>query len=269
MIVRNKKNTGNSPARILVSACLNGEPVRYDGKTAKLGFINRLRSRNYAIISICPEIEAGLGCPRPPLHLVQNVHEVDCLGVNDHLLNVTRQLTGIAERVQSRHPDLDACILKSRSPSCGLGNTKLFNKQNQLLHTEASGIFASVMNNSNIPCVNECSLQTYRQRVSFLLQVHHSAIRSCPDAILKILIQQDTSTLFHPENVFSTLKLIVENIIIQITDVNIQLQLLPLLEEIDENNGLENLLAKIQDIPQEYQNMIRFNGWVQAYLNAR
>lgn len=50
---------------ILVSACLMGDPVRYDGSGKSTGWIRQLGSR-HVLYKICPEVAGGLPVPREP-----------------------------------------------------------------------------------------------------------------------------------------------------------------------------------------------------------
>lgn len=60
-----------APARILVSACLLGAPVRYDGRGKPLqsDHLTRWRAEG-RIVPFCPEVAAGLATPRPPAEIV-------------------------------------------------------------------------------------------------------------------------------------------------------------------------------------------------------
>lgn len=55
---------------LLVSACLLGQPVRYDGQAKPLAERDwaRLR-RDFTLISACPECMGGLPTPRPAAEL--------------------------------------------------------------------------------------------------------------------------------------------------------------------------------------------------------
>ena len=55
--------------RVCVSACLLGEPVRYDGGAKPAGEVMELASKTEAC-RVCPERAAGLPCPRPPAERV-------------------------------------------------------------------------------------------------------------------------------------------------------------------------------------------------------
>ena len=52
----------------LVSACLCGEKVRYDGKTKTVDKIKKLVDEGKAL-PICPEVEGGLPVPRHPCEI--------------------------------------------------------------------------------------------------------------------------------------------------------------------------------------------------------
>ena len=53
------------PSRILVSACLLGEPVRYDGRCKELEYpqLDELLKQD-RVIGFCPEVAGGLPVPR-------------------------------------------------------------------------------------------------------------------------------------------------------------------------------------------------------------
>lgn len=52
--------------RVLVSACLLGERVRYDGRDARASspILTRWLAEG-RVVPFCPEVAAGLGVPRP------------------------------------------------------------------------------------------------------------------------------------------------------------------------------------------------------------
>ena len=55
--------------RLAVSACLLGEPVRYDGGSKPCAEVIELTKKNQ-VCPVCPERAAGLSCPRPPAEQV-------------------------------------------------------------------------------------------------------------------------------------------------------------------------------------------------------
>ena len=73
--------------RILVSACLIGWPVRYDGGAKTLGD-DRLAvwAEEGRLVPLCPEIAVGLATPRPAVELAPGTTAADVLaGTGDAL----------------------------------------------------------------------------------------------------------------------------------------------------------------------------------------
>lgn len=102
--------------KILVSACLAGEPVRYDAraKTSEHPAFIKWQKEG-RLIPVCPELLAGLPCPRPPAEL-QGDRVVAKTGTD-----VTAEFAlGARETVAlAREHRVACCILKEDSPSCG------------------------------------------------------------------------------------------------------------------------------------------------------
>lgn len=122
------RRSATQRAAIAVSACLTGEKVRYDGADKRLPAC-ALLDRELTLIPICPELGAGLGVPRPPVQLIKIGDEVRAQGRENRQLDVTAALHHFATRSLqqlSREHLLCGYLWKSRSPSCGLGSTPLF-----------------------------------------------------------------------------------------------------------------------------------------------
>ncbi len=103
-------------AKILVSACLLGFPVRYDGQSKAVEKIVELAKDNI-LIPVCPETLGGLPTPRIKSEIKDNlVMRLDGKDVTDNYLrgaNITLEIAKLNK--------VDYCILKSKSPSCGKG----------------------------------------------------------------------------------------------------------------------------------------------------
>ncbi len=54
---------------VVSSRCLGFDACRYDGDVVENAFLPRL-ARHAEVIRICPEVEIGLGTPRPPIRVV-------------------------------------------------------------------------------------------------------------------------------------------------------------------------------------------------------
>ena len=58
--------------KILVSACLLGENCKYNGGNNYNGAVAEF-VRDKEVLPICPEMLAGMGCPRTPIEIVDGV----------------------------------------------------------------------------------------------------------------------------------------------------------------------------------------------------
>jgi uncharacterized protein YbbK (DUF523 family) len=102
--------------KILVSACLCGDPCRYDGKAVPCDDPNFLRwLEEGRFVQVCPEVLAGLGVPRgESQRKADRVVTVDGRDVTDAFLEGAAATLALAKQ-----EDVAFCILKQRSPSCG------------------------------------------------------------------------------------------------------------------------------------------------------
>lgn len=111
--------------RICVSACLLGVPCRWKGDAKPCEAVQRLADDpRVELVPFCPELAAGLGCPRPPIELVADREPVRALRV-DRKGDATDALRAACEaeaEALARAGGVDGFILKSRSPSCGLAS---------------------------------------------------------------------------------------------------------------------------------------------------
>lgn len=128
--------------KIGVSACLTGEPCRYDGKSKKhaavLSFL-----QGHEVIPVCPECAGGLGCPRVPCELK------DGRAVGADGRDYTGAYSQGADRCLEQVKDCDLVILQPRSPSCGLTQVHDGSFQGRLV--PGQGIFAARLKEAGIP----------------------------------------------------------------------------------------------------------------------
>lgn len=111
---------------ILVSACLAGRACRFDGSANPDDAVGRLVAEGRAVL-VCPEVDGGLGTPRPPAEIVggdgTDVLEGRARVVTRDGVDVTEAYVKGAERAltAARGAGAATAILKARSPSCGKG----------------------------------------------------------------------------------------------------------------------------------------------------
>ena len=121
--------------KILVSGCLLGENCKYNGgNNYNPRVVEFLKDKE--VISICPEIMAGMGCPRNPIEIVDGVL-TDCHGKNVDSL-IRKSVMEIMERI--RDEEIQCAILQSRSPTCGVKQVYDGTFSGKLI--PGSGIFA-------------------------------------------------------------------------------------------------------------------------------
>ncbi len=139
--MRNHHHTpSNLLPTVILSACLNGERVRYDGKDKSLGSPLDTLKQQLNVIPFCPEVAAGMGVPRPPVQWVLTqaqglqLQQVD-QPENTYHEALTSACLDWCQRLASSTditPPLIA-ILKARSPSCGAGNAPQFNSAGDII----------------------------------------------------------------------------------------------------------------------------------------
>jgi uncharacterized protein YbbK (DUF523 family) len=113
-------------AKVLVSACLIGERVRYDGAKVPCDS-ETLKSWKHdgIIVPFCPEVAGNLPVPRSPAEIVKgtgaDVLEKNSWVFNINGLDVTESFIRGAEKTLSvaRKMQITIALLKDGSPSCG------------------------------------------------------------------------------------------------------------------------------------------------------
>jgi uncharacterized protein YbbK (DUF523 family) len=115
--------------KILVSACLLGRPVRYDGRALGVSqgiLANWLEEGR--VISVCPEVDAGMSIPRSPAEIIQG-NGTDVLASTARVVDSAgRDVTSFFQRGAGialslcREHNVALAILTQSSPSCGSSN---------------------------------------------------------------------------------------------------------------------------------------------------
>lgn len=114
--------------KILISSCLLGYPVRFDGKKLhKNDPLIKKWMQEKRFITMCPEVEGGLSTPRPASE-IQNTDGLDVIEGNSQVITISGEdvtsayLKGAEialKLVQINH--IKMAMLKSNSPACGSG----------------------------------------------------------------------------------------------------------------------------------------------------
>ena len=112
--------------RVGVSSCLLGNEVRYDGDHRLDRFVAEELGQWVSWVPVCPEVEIGLGVPRPPIRL-EGLPEDPRLVEPASGADLTGRMLAYGESRSNALQafGLDGFMLKSRSPSCGLRGVKV------------------------------------------------------------------------------------------------------------------------------------------------
>ena len=125
--------------RIVISKCLGFEATRYNGKIVESPWLKELASR-VTLVPVCPEVEIGLGVPRKPINLVKYENGVKVIQ-DETGYDLSEEMVSFSQGYLRFVGDVDAFVLKSKSPSCGLETTKIHENDKITL---GSGVFAEL-----------------------------------------------------------------------------------------------------------------------------
>ncbi len=170
---------------ILISACLAGFNVRYDGGNARNDLAVKLVAMGQAV-TVCPEIMGGFSTPRVPAE-IQGGTGQDVLAGRAKVMNragcdVTREYLQGAEMVLKIAQDhgVTVAFLKQKSPACG---TKLvYDGKFAGNKIPGQGVTAALLQKHGIKCFGDeeltlANVQPYVDAVTWE-NLHHDNHRS-------------------------------------------------------------------------------------------
>jgi len=156
--------------KILISACMLGQNVRYDGSHNNIMGQHPALHRWHQegrLIPICPEAAGGLPTPRPPAEMQSHfpILVTTCDGTD-----VTPEFLLGAELAleQAQQHDVCCALMKARSPSCG--NDQVYGGSFDGTLVPGSGAAAAELIRAGIPVFNENQLE---QLVLFVEELEH------------------------------------------------------------------------------------------------
>ncbi len=135
--------------KILVSACLIGEPVRYDGKDKNTLKELEVLKEKYDIIPVCPEVMGGLLVPRPQSE-IKGDKVINILGKD--VTENFKKGADVALRLAKENKVLFA-LLKQSSPSCG--TKTVYNGNFEKVKVAGMGVTAKLLLENGITVYSE------------------------------------------------------------------------------------------------------------------
>ncbi|MBE5035781.1 DUF523 domain-containing protein [Gallibacter intestinalis] len=138
----------------IVSACLLGEPCRYDGNDNLTDWVKEL-TEDHTVCMVCPETLGKLSVPRPKSEIK------DGAVINEEGEDVTKAFEDGARiayiravaAAMSIGEEIEGAILKSNSPSCG--KDKVYDGTFTGTMVDGEGIFAKTLREHGIKIYTE------------------------------------------------------------------------------------------------------------------
>jgi uncharacterized protein YbbK (DUF523 family) len=148
--------------KVLISRCLLGHPVRYDGgASGPFDLLARWQAEG-RVVALCPEVAGGLPTPRAPaeIHggqggdvLAGRVPVIDVTGAD-----VTDAFVAGAEvalRLVRQH-GIKVAVLKANSPSCG--NLETYDGSFSGVRVAGEGVTAALLRREGVQVFSELQL---------------------------------------------------------------------------------------------------------------
>ena len=261
--------------KIVVSECLYGTKCRYDGQGYNDKVIQSLK--DYVDIqTVCPELAIGLSIPREPIRIEMNKENeeyrlIDYNSKNDY----TNQMTEFSEEFINGLDDIDGFILKSRSPTCGLKDDKVYYCGNKCsIRSNENGFFSQkiIDKYDYLPIENEGRLKNYNIRDNFFTRIF----------FINNLKNNKNIIEFHKNNLL-LLKSYDEESTNEVSDIlnenrmedQVHQYKEKVLNIVSNQRKKENKLSIIIKVFEKYKNMLNeeeinmFNGLIESYENQR
>lgn len=162
--------------KIVLSGCLNLEPVRYNGKIVMDELVLKLRKFCH-VLSVCPEVSIGFGVPRNRIVLYREDNAFRLFQPSSGL-DLTERMVEFSMNFIKSLTHVDGFLLKSKSPSCGVSGTLVYrSKEDKRARLKGKGLFAMEIIKAFplLPVEDERRLKDPKRREHFLIRLFSAA----------------------------------------------------------------------------------------------
>jgi uncharacterized protein YbbK (DUF523 family) len=159
--------------KVGISSCLLGNNVRYDGGHQHDRYITDTLGRYVKWISVCPEVEYGLGAPREAMHLVGDHENPRLMTIHTNVDHTDGMRAWAKKRLTDlEQEDLCGFIFKSRSPSSGMTGV-IVHSLSGMPNGESAGIFADAFMKyfPDVPVIDDSLLHDPHSRENFIKRI--------------------------------------------------------------------------------------------------
>jgi uncharacterized protein YbgA (DUF1722 family)/uncharacterized protein YbbK (DUF523 family) len=158
---------------VVVSKCIEFEPVRWDGRIISSDFVEQLK--DYVdFVPVCPEVEIGLGIPRDPLRIVKKEEFLHLIQPATGF-DLTQQMESFSKRFLDSLREVDGFVMKSKSPSSAIKDARIYPSEKRVAAIgHGPGIFGKTVLEkfSNKAVEDEKRLLNKRIREHFLTKLY-------------------------------------------------------------------------------------------------
>jgi uncharacterized protein YbgA (DUF1722 family)/uncharacterized protein YbbK (DUF523 family) len=185
--------------KIVISRCIEFDNCRYNSQIIRSDFVKKLKP-HIDFITVCPEVEVGLGIPRLPVRVVLK-NKAKKLIQPETSKDLTSKMNTFSKNFLINLENVDGFILKSRSPSCGINDVKIYpsSEKSAPIYRE-SGVFGENVLKlfPSIAIEDEARLRNTIIREHFLRKIYTTS------SFKEILKSKDINELikFHSQNKF-------------------------------------------------------------------
>ncbi|MCT4542709.1 MAG: DUF523 and DUF1722 domain-containing protein [Vallitalea sp.] len=158
---------------IAISKCINFAKCRYNGDGDNNEFVTRLNPF-VKFIPFCPEVEIGMSTPRKPIRLVEVNKEIHLIQPATQL-DLTSNMQKYTTSLMTRLINVDGFILKTRSPSCGIKEVKIYQsaKKGATSKKGRGMVGGEIINTySHLPIEDDGRLRNFKIREHFLTKLY-------------------------------------------------------------------------------------------------
>ena len=186
---------------VVISKCLEFEACRYNGQMIGFELVHQLKD-HVTFVPICPEVEIGLGTPRDPIKIVRRRNDLHLVQPSTGR-DITTQMQSFGRTFVESLEEVDGFILKSRSPSCGIKDVKLYTgPQGEMASEKTVGLFAAEVLSrfGGLAIEDEGRLTNLRLREHWLTKLYLHArfrgLRHAPSVSALVEFQAKNKLLF-------------------------------------------------------------------------
>ncbi|MBU3191697.1 DUF523 and DUF1722 domain-containing protein [Clostridium bowmanii] len=160
---------------VVVSRCLGFETCRYNGQLDSCHLVEKLKDF-VEFITVCPEVQIGLETPREAIRLVKENEDTPVKLIQHNTeRELSLEMIEFGEKFLMNLPKVDGFMLKSKSPSCGMKEVKIYKSiEKGSTSVKGNGLFGELVLNKfpNLAVEDDGRVKNYNIRQHFLTKLY-------------------------------------------------------------------------------------------------